>query len=118
MGHQLEVYTINLVVASLMAFFALFEIVPKLKSIQFDKNKLSFGGMISGFFGGLSGHQGALRSAFLIRYGLSKDVFIARKNEIFLNMKPELKTKLDLNPPDDQTSAKMEAIRDAMIYVK
>lgn len=77
MGHQLEVYTINLVVASLMAFFALFEIVPKLKSIQFDKNKLIFGGMISGFFGGLSGHQGALRSAFLIRYGLSKDVFIA-----------------------------------------
>ena len=32
---------------------------------------------MSGFFGGLSGHQGALRSAFLIRAGLTKESFIA-----------------------------------------
>jgi uncharacterized membrane protein YfcA len=76
-GHQFDVYTINLIVAALMAFFALFEIIPALKRMQFDKNKLFIGGAISGFFGGLSGHQGALRSAFLIRYGLSKEVFIA-----------------------------------------
>ncbi len=31
---------------------------------------------MSGFFGGLSGHQGALRSAFLVRSGLSKDSFL------------------------------------------
>jgi hypothetical protein len=31
---------------------------------------------LSGFFGGLSGNQGALRSAFLIRAGLSKEAFI------------------------------------------
>ena len=36
-----------------------------------------FGGWVSGFFGGLSGNQGALRSAFLIKIGLSKEVFIA-----------------------------------------
>ena len=60
-----------------MAFFALFEIVPALKKLEFKKNKLMVGGMISGFFGGLSGHQGVLRSAFLIRYGLQKEVFIA-----------------------------------------
>lgn len=72
-----EVYTINLVVAALMAFFAIFELVPALKNLEFDKNKLFVGGAISGFFGGLSGHQGALRSAFLIRYGLQKEVFIA-----------------------------------------
>ena len=76
-GHQMEVYTVNLVVAGLMAFFAIFELIPALKKLQFDKSKLIFGGAISGFFGGLSGHQGALRSAFLIRYGLSKEVFIA-----------------------------------------
>ena len=34
------------------------------------------GGVLTGFFGGLSGHQGALRSAFLIRCGLSKESFI------------------------------------------
>ena len=31
---------------------------------------------MSGFFGGLSGNQGALRSAFLIKAGLSKEAFI------------------------------------------
>ena len=34
------------------------------------------GGFLSGFFGGLSGHQGALRSAFLIHAGLTKEAFI------------------------------------------
>lgn len=38
---------------------------------------MPIGGILSGFFGGLSGNQGALRSAFLIRSGLSKEVFIA-----------------------------------------
>lgn len=77
LGNTFEIHTIKLIVAALMAFFALFEIIPSLKKMQFDKNKLIFGGAISGFFGGLSGHQGALRSAFLIRYGLPKEVFIA-----------------------------------------
>jgi uncharacterized membrane protein YfcA len=40
-------------------------------------SELLRGGMLSGFFGGLSGHQGALRSAFLIKCGLSKESFIA-----------------------------------------
>jgi uncharacterized protein len=35
------------------------------------------GGFISGFFGGLSGHQGALRSLFLLHTGLEKQAFIA-----------------------------------------
>jgi hypothetical protein len=33
--------------------------------------------VLTGFFGGLSGHQGALRSAFLVRAGLEKEAFIA-----------------------------------------
>ena len=33
--------------------------------------------MLSGFFGGLSGNQGALRSSFLIKLGLDKETFIA-----------------------------------------
>jgi uncharacterized membrane protein YfcA len=32
--------------------------------------------MLSGFFGGLSGNQGALRSAFLIKAGLDKEAFV------------------------------------------
>jgi uncharacterized protein len=32
--------------------------------------------VLSGFFGGLSGNRGALRSAFLLKLGLKKEVFI------------------------------------------
>jgi len=41
------------------------KIIPTLKNLQFDSNKLYLGGALSGFFGGLSGHQGTLRSALL-----------------------------------------------------
>jgi uncharacterized membrane protein YfcA len=65
------------VVAILLIFFALIELLPKLKNLQFPKKYLPVGGILSGFFGGLSGHQGALRSAFLTKVGLSKETFIA-----------------------------------------
>jgi uncharacterized protein len=68
---------LKLLVAALMLFFAFMEIIPALKNLKFSKNQLSFGGLISGFFGGLSGNQGALRSAFLVNAGLSKESFIA-----------------------------------------
>ena len=68
---------LKITMAFVMLFFALFELVPYLKNLNFDKKYLPFGGFLSGFFGGLSGHQGALRSAFLIRYGLSKEALVA-----------------------------------------
>jgi len=68
---------IKVVIAILMFVFAFLELLPFFKKLEFDENKLFFGGVISGFFGGLSGHQGALRSAFLIKCGLSKESFIA-----------------------------------------
>jgi uncharacterized membrane protein YfcA len=67
---------VKLIVAVLLIFFALMEVVPSLKKLDFGKN-LFVGGILSGFFGGLSGNQGALRSAFLMKAGLSKEVFIA-----------------------------------------
>jgi uncharacterized protein len=73
----LEVTPVKLTIAILMIAFTLFEIIPRLKNLQFDSKFLSAGGILSGFFGGLSGHQGALRSAFLIRVGLTKESFIA-----------------------------------------
>jgi uncharacterized protein len=68
---------VKLIVALLLIFFALLEVVPSLKKIQFGKNLLFVGGLLSGFFGGLSGNQGALRSAFLIKAQLNKEAFIA-----------------------------------------
>jgi uncharacterized membrane protein YfcA len=74
---ELFIYPIKIIVAILMITFAIMEIIPALKNIQFDSNKLYIGGALSGFFGGLSGHQGAFRSAFLLKAGLSKEAFIA-----------------------------------------
>ena len=75
-GKEFTVYLIKLVIALLLVFFALMDLLPGLKKIQFNRDKLPIGGALSGFFGGLSGNQGALRSAFLIRAGLSKEAFI------------------------------------------
>jgi uncharacterized membrane protein YfcA len=74
---QFEVTPIKLVIAILLLFFSLFETIPRFQKIQFGKNKLMLGGILSGFFGGLAGIQGALRSAFLIKAGLSKEAYIA-----------------------------------------
>lgn len=64
-------------IAVLIIFFSLFDILPRFAGISFNKKMLPFGGLLSGFFGGLSGNQGALRSAFLIKAGLTKEAFIA-----------------------------------------
>lgn len=77
LSRDLQVTPVKLIVAILMIFFALFELVPKFDKLSFEKKYLPLGGILSGFFGGLSGHQGALRSAFLIKCGLSKESFIA-----------------------------------------
>ena len=71
-----QIRPVKLVVAVLMIFFALFELVPSFEKLSFGKKYLPLGGILSGFFGGLSGHQGALRSAFLVKSGLSKESFI------------------------------------------
>lgn len=77
LGHQLQVMPVKLVVACLMVFFALFELLPHWAEISVAKQYLPLGGLLSGFFGGLSGHQGALRAPFLLKAGLSKETFIA-----------------------------------------
>lgn len=76
-GRMFEVFPVKFIIALLLIFFALIDLVPFFQKLQFGKEKLPIGGALSGFFGGLSGNQGALRSAFLIRVGLSKEVFVA-----------------------------------------
>lgn len=67
---------VKLVISLMMFVFALYELLP-VKNMSFDRKFLPLGGVLSGFFGGLSGHQGALRSAFLLKCELSKEAFIA-----------------------------------------
>jgi uncharacterized membrane protein YfcA len=72
-----SVTPIKLIISVLLICFSLIELIPKLANIQFNQKYLMLGGVLSGFFGGLSGNQGALRSAFLLRANLSKEAFIA-----------------------------------------
>ena len=62
-----ELTLLKSVVAVLMLIFAILEFSKRFDKLSFPKKYLPIGGALSGFFGGLSGHQGALRSAFLIR---------------------------------------------------
>jgi uncharacterized membrane protein YfcA len=71
-----RITVIKLTIGILIILFALFELLPQFKKVAFPPKYLPLGGLLSGFFGGLSGLQGALRSAFLIRTGLSKEQYI------------------------------------------
>ncbi len=76
-GRVVSVMPANFVVGLLLLGFALLEFLPAFRELAFPPKYLPMGGALSGFFGGLSGMQGALRSAFLVRAGLSKEGFIA-----------------------------------------
>ena len=64
-------------IGSLMILFAIIEWFPEHQKPTFSSKWLMIGGALSGFFGGLSGHQGALRSAFFMRTNLNKKQIIA-----------------------------------------
>lgn len=73
---------IKLTISILILFFALWEVLPPLKNVSFDRKYLPLGGVLSGFFGGFSGIQGPLRSAFLVRTGLDKESYIATNTAV------------------------------------
>ena len=74
--HTAVITPLKLLMGALIFFYALFELLPSLRRIKFDRRYLALGGLFSGFFGGLSGHQGALRSAFLVKTGVSTEAFV------------------------------------------
>jgi uncharacterized membrane protein YfcA len=83
-SHTFQITYMNLVIGCLMIFFAWFDLSPRFKNLSIDSKHLPYGGILSGFFGGLSGHQGAFRSAFLSKSGLTKEEFIGTSNAIAL----------------------------------
>ncbi|MDO9153794.1 MAG: sulfite exporter TauE/SafE family protein [Paludibacter sp.] len=76
-GKEFEITLVKFIIAILLIVFSILEIAPSFQKVQFGKDKLVLGGVLSGFFGGLTGIQGAIRSAFLIKSGLSKEAYIA-----------------------------------------
>ena len=76
-GRRQDVSLRQLVVGVLILVFGLVEQSPVLARLSLDRRYLPWGGALSGFFGGLSVHQGAFRSMFLLKSGLSKEAFVA-----------------------------------------
>ncbi|MBN2638003.1 MAG: sulfite exporter TauE/SafE family protein [Bacteroidales bacterium] len=76
-GREFEITPVKLLIAVLLLCFSILEITSFQGKIKTGKNQLVTGGILSGFFGGLTGIQGAIRSAFLIKSGLSKEAYIA-----------------------------------------
>ncbi|UJS26338.1 sulfite exporter TauE/SafE family protein [Thiothrix winogradskyi] len=76
-GGLAQVTPVKLMIGTLILVFVLLEFLPAFKQLRFGQELLPLGGLVSGFFGGLSGHQGAFRSMFLLKSGLDKEAFIA-----------------------------------------
>jgi uncharacterized membrane protein YfcA len=62
------------IIILIFAIIDLFSLRSKISKHAFNPY---IGGAVSGFFGGLSGHQGAIRSAFLINIIKDKSIYIA-----------------------------------------
>jgi len=77
LGRMVRLTPAKLVVGLLLLVFAIAELIPRSRDTSFGPKLLPLGGALSGFFGGLAGMQGALRSAFLARTGLGKEAFVA-----------------------------------------
>lgn len=68
-----EISILRLAIGLLLIFIATAELFP---NRVFKIKNLILGGALSGFFGGLSGNQGAIRSIFLVHSSLGKEAFI------------------------------------------
>jgi hypothetical protein len=69
-GREFQVTAVKAVIGGLIVVFAWLEVSRRFEGLAVSPRHLVLGGVLSGFFGGLSGNQGAFRSAFLIRAGL------------------------------------------------
>lgn len=85
-GREAVITPVGLVIGGLMIVFALLEIAAALKGRAVSARWLPAGGVLSGFFGGLSGHQGALRSAFLATTRISPEQFVGTNAVIGLGV--------------------------------
>ena len=77
LGRDALITPVKLVMGVLILGFSLFELVPALRGLRAPARWLPLGGALSGFFGGLSGHQGALRAVFLTPLGLPPTQFVS-----------------------------------------
>jgi hypothetical protein len=67
----------GLTIGALMIVLGLLELQPWFQRLAAPPRLMPVGGLLTGFLGGLTGHQGAFRSMFLLKSGLDPARFIA-----------------------------------------
>jgi uncharacterized membrane protein YfcA len=68
---------ITVVFAALLILAGLFGVTGAADRVHFRRRGAYAGGVLSGFFGGLTGEQGGLRAAALLGFDCSKEAFVA-----------------------------------------
>lgn len=81
LGASLQLLVVSrlivIILAVFLMLFGLNELVPHKRQIRLPRKIDLLGGFLSGFLGGMIGNQGAVRSAYLLNYKVSKETFIA-----------------------------------------
>ncbi len=73
----LESQTLKIGLGVLLVILGTVEFLPPRISWRIPKRLDPLGGFLSGLLGGVLGNQGAVRSAYLLNYSLSKEAFVA-----------------------------------------
>ncbi len=68
---------IQVALAIFLVLFGVNEMLSHKRQVQLPRSIDIIGGFFSGLLGGLIGNQGAIRSAYLLNYNLSKEAFVA-----------------------------------------
>jgi uncharacterized membrane protein YfcA len=76
-GHEFTPSAAGVIIGAAMIAFAILELVPWFQRLAAPPHLLPYGGLLTGFIGGLTGQQGALRSMFLFKSGLDATSYIA-----------------------------------------
>ncbi|MFN3890370.1 MAG: TSUP family transporter [Beijerinckiaceae bacterium] len=77
LGYEFTPSAAGVLIGAILIVFAALEMTPWFQKLQAPPQLVPIGGAATGFFGGLTGQQGALRSMFLLRTGLDAKQFIA-----------------------------------------
>lgn len=73
----LDTRAASIVIGVILILFAALELQPRFQRLTFPRKYISLGGIFTGFMGGLSGQQGALRSMFLLKSDFDAKHYIA-----------------------------------------
>ena len=76
-GREFVPSTAGVIIGAVMMLLAILEMMPWFQKLAAPPRLVPFGGLLTGFSGGLTGQQGALRSIFLLKTGLDAPRFIA-----------------------------------------